>query len=296
MGAGAAFYVMCMKAGIALRDSGLAALRTLGSTGSPLPQDAYRWLQEALGPGVFINPISGGTDIASAFVGGVCTLPVYAGEMQGRCLGAKVEAWNARGEAVVGSIGELVCAAPMPSMPLYFWNDHDGARYRDSYFDMYPGAWRHGDWIEITARGGAIIYGRSDATINRGGIRLGTSEIYSAVEALPEVADSLVVDLEYLGRESYMPLFVVLRPDATLDDALKSRITAAIRRAASPRHVPTEIIAVPVVPRTLSGKKLEVPIKRMLLGEPLDRVVNRDAVAHPSSLDWFVAFAASHPR
>lgn len=296
VGAGAAFYLACMKAGITLRDSGLADLRTLGSTGSPLPPDAYRWLQAQLGDGVFINPISGGTDIASAFVGGVCTLPVYAGEMQGRCLGAKVEAWNARGEAVVGEIGELVCAAPMPSMPLYFWNDPQGARYRDSYFDMYPGVWRHGDWIEITERGGVIIYGRSDATINRGGIRLGTSEIYSAVEALPEVADSLVVDLEYLGRESYMPLFVVLRAGSALDAALKDRIVAAIRKAASPRHLPNEILQVREVPRTLSGKKLEVPIKRLLLGEPVERVVNRDAVANPASLDWYVQFAAARAR
>lgn len=295
-GAGAAFHVMCMKAGLTLRDFGVAPLRTLGSTGSPLPQDAYRWLQAQLGPGVFIDPISGGTDIASAFVGGVCTLPVYAGEMQGRCLGANVQAWNARGEPVTGEIGELVCATPMPSMPLRFWNDPDGARYRDSYFDMFPGAWRHGDWIEITARGGAIIYGRSDATINRGGIRLGTSEIYSAVEALPEVADSLVVDLEYLGRESYMPLFVVLRAGATLDDALRSRITAAIRKAASPRHVPNEIVEIREVPRTLSGKKLEVPVRRLLLGEPLARIVNRDAVANPASLDWFVQFAQTRAQ
>ncbi len=290
-GAGAAFYTMCMKAGLTLRDYGLAALRTLGSTGSPLPADGYRWLQSQLGPGLFINPISGGTDIASAFVGGVCTLPVYAGEMQGRCLGAKAEAWNSRGEPVVGEIGELVCAAPMPSMPLCFWNDAAGTRYRDSYFDMFPGAWRHGDWIEITPRGGAIIYGRSDATINRGGIRLGTSEIYAAVEALPEVADSLVVDLEYLGRESYMPLFVVLRPEASLDASLCERIVGAIRRAASPRHVPSEIIAVREIPRTLSGKKLEVPVKRLLLGEPLARVVNPDAVANPAALDWYVQFA-----
>ena len=296
VGAGAAFHVMCMKAGIALRESGLEALRTLGSTGSPLPQEAYRWLQAELGPGVFINPIAGGTDLASAFVGGVCTLPVYEGEMQRRCLGAKAEAWNAHGQPVIGEIGELVCTVPMPSMPLYFWNDADGSRYRESYFDMFPGAWRHGDWIEITPRGGAIIYGRSDATINRGGIRLGTSEIYSAVEALPEVMDSLVVDLEYLGRESYMPLFVVLLQGTTLDDALKARITAEIRKAASPRHVPSEIVAVPAVPRTLSGKKLEVPVKRMLLGEPIERIVNRDAMADPVSLDWYVEFAAKRLR
>jgi len=190
-------------------------------------------------------------------------------------------------------VGELVCTAPMPSMPLRFWNDPDDRRYRESYFDVFPGVWRHGDWIEITERGGAIIYGRSDATINRHGIRMGTSELYSAVEALPEISDSLVVDLEYLGRESYMPLFVVLREGVVLDDALSARITAAIRKALTPKHVPNAILAVPEVPRTLTGKKLEVPIKRLMLGEPLDRVVNLDAVANRNSLDWFVKFAQS---
>jgi acetoacetyl-CoA synthetase len=290
-GAGAAFHGASMKAGVGLRASSLARLRTVGSTGSPLSSDAYRWLQSQLGQRVFINPISGGTDVASAFVGGVCTLPVHAGEMQARCLGAHVEAWNADGKPVVGEIGELVCVSPMPSMPLCFWNDPDGQRYRDSYFDMFAGVWRHGDWIEITRRGGAIIYGRSDATINRGGIRLGTSELYSAVEALPEIVDSLVVDLEYLGRPSYMPLFVVLAEGCGLDTALVERIEAAIRAATSPRHVPNAIVEVPQVPRTLSGKKLEVPIKRLLLGEPLDRVVNLDAVANPEALAWFARFA-----
>ena len=201
VGCGAAFHHACMKADLDLRrEGGLRGLRTVGSTGSPLSADGYGWLQKKLGPDTWINPISGGTDLASAFVGGICTEPVFAGEMQGRCLGASVEAWTDEGVAVVGQVGELVCTKPMPSMPLYFWNDPDGARYRDSYFDTFPGVWRHGDWLEITPRGGAIIYGRSDATINRGGIRLGTSELYSTVEALPEVADSLVVDLEYLGQ------------------------------------------------------------------------------------------------
>ena len=272
VGCGAAFHHACMKAGIDLRrEGGLQALRTVGSTGSPLSADGYAWLQAQLGPDVWIDPISGGTDLASAFVGGVCTLPVFAGEMQGRCLGASVEAWTAEGKPVVGQVGELVCTKPMPSMPLYFWNDPDGARYRDSYFDTFPGVWRHGDWLEITPRGGAIIYGRSDATINRGGIRLGTSELYSAVEALPEVADSLVVDLEYLGRPSYMPLFVVLREGAQLDEALQGRIVASIRQALSPKHVPNAIIAAPAIPRTLSGKKLEVPIKRLHAGRALER-------------------------
>ena len=296
IGSGAAFYVSCMKAGIVPREDGrLPNVRSLGSTGSPLPAEAYAWLQREFGGDVWISPISGGTDIASAFVGGNCTLPVYAGEMQCRCLGARVEAWTDQGRSVIGQVGELVCTSPMPSMPLRFWNDAGDRRYRDSYFDMFPSVWRHGDWIEITERGGAIIYGRSDATINRHGIRMGTSELYSAVEALPEIADSLVVDLEYLGRESYMPLFVVVREGAVLDDALAARISTAIRTALTPKHVPNAIFAIPEVPRTLSGKKLEVPIKRLMLGEPMDRVVNRDAVANPASLDWFVKFAATRP-
>jgi acetoacetyl-CoA synthetase len=297
IGSGAAFYVNCMKAEVKLREGGrLRNLRSLGSTGSPLPSEGYEYLQRELGGDVWISPVSGGTDLASAFVGGACTLPVYAGEMQARCLGAKVEAWNERGQSVIGEVGELVCTAPMPSMPLRFWNDAGDRRYRESYFDVFPGVWRHGDWIEITPRGGAIIYGRSDATINRHGIRMGTSELYSAVEALPEIADSLVVDLEYLGRESYMPLFVVMRGGAALDEALTTRIVAAIRQALTPKHVPSAIFPVPEVPRTLTGKKLEVPIKRLLLGEPIDRVCNLDAVANPACLDWYVQFAESYRR
>ena len=294
-GAGAAFHTSCLKAGVRpagerLRDT----LRTVGSTGSPLSADAYRWLQAELGPEVWIAPISGGTDLSSAFIAGDCTQPVIAGEMQTRCLGAAVAAWNAQGQPVMGEVGELVCTTPMPSMPLYFWGDDEHqSRYRDSYFDMYPGVWRHGDWIEITPRGGAIVYGRSDATINRHGVRMGTSELYAAVEALPEVLDSLVVDLEYLGRESYMPLFVVLRAGVMLDQALRARIVLAIRQALTPRHVPNDIFQVEAVPRTLTGKKLEVPIKRLLLGEAPERVFNRDAIANPDCLDWYLRFADS---
>jgi acetoacetyl-CoA synthetase len=293
-GAGAAFHTGCMKAGVAPGGERLRAnLRTVGSTGSPLSADAYRWLQSSLGPEVWIAPISGGTDLSSAFIAGDCTQPVIAGEMQTRCLGAAVAAWNDRGEAVIGEVGELVCTTPMPSMPLFFWGDDaKQSRYRDSYFDMFPGVWRHGDWIEITKRGGAIVYGRSDATINRHGIRMGTSELYAAVEGLPEVLDSLVVDLEYLGRESYMPLFVVLKPGKALDEALRDRIVQAIRQALTPRHVPSEILQVTAVPRTLTGKKLEVPIKRLLLGEAPERVFNRDAIANPDCLDWYLRFAA----
>jgi acetoacetyl-CoA synthetase len=212
--------------------------------------------------------------------------------MQRRCLGAKVEVFDEAGRSLFDEVGELVCSAPMPSMPLYFWNDTGDRRYRDSYFDVYPGIWRHGDWLRITPCGGAIIYGRSDATINRHGIRMGTSELYRAVEDLPEVVDSLVVDLEYLGKESYMPLFVVLRPGEALTPALTSRIRERIKAALSARHVPNEIFQVPAIPRTLSGKKLELPIKKLLLGQALDKAVNPDTMANPESLAWFVDFAS----
>jgi acetoacetyl-CoA synthetase len=219
-------------------------------------------------------------------------LPEVPGQMQCRQLGAAVEAWDEQGRPVVGEVGELVCVQPIPSMPLYLWNDPDRARYLSSYFDTYPGIWRHGDWIRIGADGGCVIYGRSDATINRQGLRMGTSEIYSAVERLPEVLDSMVVDLEYLGRESYMPLFVVLREGHALDDALRERIARAIRTSLSPRFVPDEVFQVAEIPRTLSGKKQELPIKKLLLGQPIEKVVNREAMANPGCLDWYVELAA----
>lgn len=292
-GAGAAFFTNCMKAGIvpsAIAD--VSRLRGLGSTGSPLPAEAYDWVYRNVRDDIWLVPMSGGTDFAGSFVAGCPLLPVYSGEMQCRCLGAKVEAFDDAGRPRIGEVGELVCTEPMPSMPLFLWGDTDGSRYRDSYFDTYPGAWRHGDWIRITERGGAIIYGRSDATINRHGIRMGTSELYRVVEDLPEVLDSLVVDLEYLGRESYMPLFVVLREGLTLDDALRDVMRARIRDALSSRHVPNEIVQVPGVPRTLSGKKMEVPIKKLLLGHAPGSIANRDAMANPDTLDWYFAYAA----
>ena len=292
-GAGAAFFLSCLKAHVeptAIAD--LSALRAIGSTGSPLPPEGYRWIYEHVREDIWLNPISGGTDFAGCFVGGVPTLPVHLGEMQCRCLGAKVEAWDESGKPLIDEVGELVCSAPMPSMPLKFWDDPGDRRYLESYFDMYPGAWRHGDWIRITPRGGAIIYGRSDATINRHGIRMGTSELYRAVEDLPEIMDSLVVDLEYLGRESYMPLFVVMRPGHSLTPELDATIKARIRQALSARHVPNEVFAVTEIPRTLSGKKMELPVKKLLLGQPLEKVANPDAMANPASLQWFVDFAA----
>ena len=237
--------------------------------------------------------ISGGTDFAGAFIGGNRELPQVPGEMQCRLLGCAVEAWNEAGQPVIGEVGELVCSQPIPSMPLYFWGDAGNARYISSYFDMYPNVWRHGDWLKITPAGACIIYGRSDATINRHGLRMGTSELYSAVEALPEVIDSMVVDLEYLGRESYMPLFVVLSAGLALDEAMKARLNNAIKTALSPRFVPNGIFQVPEIPRTLSGKKQELPIKKLLLGQPIEKVVNRDAMANPACLDWYIQFAAA---
>jgi acetoacetyl-CoA synthetase len=295
-GAGAAFFANCMKAGVELSSCGdLSAVRALGTTGSPLSPEVQEWGTrqfEKIGTsGIWWCNISGGTDFAGAFIGGNRELPQVPGQMQCCLLGCAVEAWNEQGQSVIDEVGELVCTQPIPSMPLYFWGDEGNQRYLSSYFDIYPGAWRHGDWLKITPSGGCIIYGRSDATINRHGLRMGTSELYSAVEALPEVLDALVVDLEYLGRESYMPLFVVLRPGVPLDDAMKGKINGAIKAALSPRFVPDEIFEVAEIPRTLSGKKQELPIKKLLLGQPLDKVVNKDAMANPGCLDWYVAFA-----
>jgi acetoacetyl-CoA synthetase len=295
-GAGAAFYASCLKAGVEPGSvPGRGALRALGSTGSPLAEECYRWIWQKVpkvdGRDIWLTPMSGGTDFAGAFIAGLRTLPVVEGEMQCRCLGAAVEAWDESGHPLVDAVGELVCTKPMPSMPLRFWSDPDGQRLHDSYFDMYPGVWRHGDWIRITPRGGAIIYGRSDATINRHGIRMGTAELYRAVEAMPEVLDSLVVDLEYLGRESWMPLFVVLRDGLVLDEALTKRLKAAIREALSPRHVPNDIFQVSAIPRTLSGKKMELPVKKLLMGAEAAKVLNPDAMANAGSVAWFVEFA-----
>ena len=296
-GAGAAYFSNCMKAGLEAKACGdMSRVRALGSTGSPLSEEVQRWgtaqLRAAGAPEVWWYNISGGTDFCGAFVGGNRELPEVPGQMQCRFLGAAVEAWNEQGEPVIGEVGELVCTKPIPAMPLYFWGDQGNARYLSSYFDTYPGVWRHGDWLLIGQDGGCIIYGRSDATINRQGLRMGTSEIYSAVEGLPEVLDSMVVDLEYLGRESYMPLFVVLRPGVALDAAMRAKIEGAIKTRLSPRFVPNDIFQVAEIPRTLSGKKQELPIKKLLLGQPIEKVVNREAMANPGSLDWYVDFAA----
>jgi acetoacetyl-CoA synthetase len=296
-GAGAAFFANCMKAEVDLAACGdLSRVRALGTTGSPLAEATQRWVTEQFAkigtPDIWWSNISGGTDFAGAFIGGNRELPLVPGEMQCRILGCAVESWNEQGQPVIDEVGELVCTRPMPSMPLYFWGDEGNKRYLSSYFDTYPGIWRHGDWLRITPSGSCIIYGRSDATINRHGLRMGTSELYSAVEALPEVLDSMVVDLEYLGRDSYMPLFVVLREGVALDDAMRAKLNNAIKTALSPRFVPNDIFQVKEIPRTLTGKKQELPIKKLLLGQPLEKVVNKDAMANAGCLDWYVAFAA----
>ena len=297
LGAGAAFYTACMKAGIEPGHlPGIRQLRALGSTGSPLSPEAYRWGQSQVRRDVWWAVIAGGTDLASAFLGGTPELPTIEGEMQARCLGADIEAWDEQGHPLMDAVGEMVCRQPMPSMPIYFWGDADGHRYRDSYFDTYPGVWRHGDWLRITPSGGAVVYGRSDATLNRHGHRMGTSELYNAVESLPEVIDSLVVDIEHLGQPSYMPLFVVLRDGLTLDELLRDRLRQAIREQLSPRFTPDDILQVREVPRTLTGKKQELPVKKILLGRTLTDVVNKDACANPGAFDWYVDFALARQR
>ena len=293
-GTSAPFLLGCGKAGLTpAREFDLKALRALGSTGAPLPPEGFHWVYEHVKEDLLLASLSGGTDICTAFVLSCPLLPVVAGEIQCRGLGAKVEAFDALGRSVIDEVGELVITEPLPSMPLFFWNDPDSRRYRASYFETYPGVWRHGDWIKITPRGSCVIYGRSDATLNRGGVRMGTSEFYRVVEELPEVLDSLVVDTGELGREGRLLLFVVLRSGARLDAAMKSRITQKLRRELSPRHVPDAIYVVPEVPHTLNGKKLEVPVKRILAGAPAERVVSPDAMSNPQALRPFVELAQS---
>jgi len=293
-GTSAAFLASCMKEGVKPGDGrDLSALRSVGSTGSPLSPEGFRWVYDQLSSDTWLFSTSGGTDVCTAFVGGVPTLPVHLGELQARALGCKVEAFDGDGNALTGQVGELVITEPMPSMPVCFWDDPDGERLRKSYFDMYPGIWRHGDWIEITERGTAIIYGRSDATINRGGVRMGTSEIYRAVLDIDAIVDALVVDVPREGERSWMPLFVVLRDGASLDSELEREIARRIREECSPRHVPDEVFAIEDVPRTLSGKVLEVPVKRILMGADPERAASRDSLQNPAALDWFVALAAT---
>jgi acetoacetyl-CoA synthetase len=294
LGTGAPYLLACMKAGLRpAAEHDLSRLRGVGSTGSPLPPEGFRWVYEEVapgsrGPGFVLGSFSGGTDVCTGFVGPCPVLPVRAGVISGRCLGAKVEAFGATGRPVLGEVGELVITAPMPSMPVGFWNDPGGQRYRSSYFADYPGIWRHGDWIMILPDGGCVIYGRSDATLNRGGVRMGTSEFYRVVEGLPEIADSLVVDTGQLGQDGRLILFVVPAAGHAVDDGLTGRIAAALRSGLSPRHVPDEIREVPGIPRTLSGKKLEVPVRKILLGTPVARAADLDSLANPDVLPFFI--------
>ncbi len=291
-GTSAPFLVACMKKGIRPAEAfDLSAMRSIGSTGAPLPPEAFDYVYAHVKKDVWLASMAGGTDVCTAWVGGNPWLPVYEGEIQCRCLGADLHAFDEAGRPVLEQVGELVVTQPMPSMPVFFWNDPDYKRYLSSYFDMYPGVWRHGDWIEITRRGTVIIYGRSDATLNRHGVRIGTAEIYRAVDKLPEIADSLIVNLERQGGEDYMPLFVVLAPGQQLTDELVAKIKQTLRQECSPRHVPDDVIEVPAIPYTISGKKMETPVKKILLGMPLDRAAKRDSTRNPEALDFFAAFA-----
>jgi acetoacetyl-CoA synthetase len=292
-GTSASYVAACMKAGVEpAADRDLSRLKAVGSTGSPLSPEGFDWIYDQLGADTWLFSTSGGTDLCTAFVGGTPLLPVYRGELQARALGAAVEAWDEDGNSVIDQVGELVVTEPMPSMPVAFWGDADGSRYRASYFEHYPGVWRHGDWIEITSRGTAVIYGRSDSTINRSGIRMGTSEIYRAVLGVDAIVDALVVDVPRPGTEGWMPLFVVLLEGTELDEGLRREIARRVREQCSPRHVPDEVFAIAEVPRTLSGKVLEVPVKRILMGTPAERAASRDSLANPAALDYFTEMAA----
>ncbi len=296
LGVGAPYLVACMKAGLRPgADADLSALRAIGSTGSPLPPEAFGWVYQQVKKNLLLGSFSGGTDLCTGIVGPCPLLPVRAGVISGRCLGAKVEAYDDDGKPVIGHVGELVITKPMPSMPVGFWNDAGGVRYRESYFEMYPGVWRHGDWIELLPDGGCVIYGRSDATLNRGGVRMGTSEFYRVVEAFEEVGDSLVVDTGRLGAEGRLILFVVPAAGCELGDQEKNRIRAALRAQLSPRHVPDEIHQVPGIPRTLSGKKLEVPVRKILLGMDPERAADPNALADPDVLGYFGRFQGDSP-
>jgi acetoacetyl-CoA synthetase len=292
LGSSAAFLSACMNEKMEPGKShDLSALKSVGSTGSPLSPDAFEWVYKCVKRDIWLCSVSGGTDPCTGFLVSCPLLPVHAGELQCRGLGVKAEAFDESGHSLIDQVGELVITKPMPSMPLFLWNDQENKRYYESYFAMYPGVWRHGDWIKITPRGSAVILGRSDSTLNRMGVRMGSSEIYSAVEEIPEVVDSLVLGIESKTGGYYMPLFVVLKEDARLDEALKKTIKAKIRTTLSPRHVPDDIFAIPEVPRTLNYKKLEVPVKKLLMGIPLEKAVNVDSMGNPHSISYFVEFA-----
>jgi acetoacetyl-CoA synthetase len=292
LGGSAAYFASCVKAGLDPKSAHqFKKLRGIGSTGSPLSQASFEWAYSAVKDDLWLASLSGGTDVCTAFVGGCPILPVYSGEIQCRCLGAKVEAFDEAGRPVIGQVGELVLTEPLPSMPLYLWGDEDGSRYQESYFSTFKGVWRHGDWIEITKRGTCVIFGRSDATIKRMGVRIGTSEIYRVVESIPEVVDSLAIDFEGQEGTGRLILFVAAVPGTKVDADFVARIRSRIRSDLSPRYIPDEVIEVPSVPKTLNGKKLEVPIKRILLGGDPTKVLNRDSISEPTSVDFYIEYA-----
>ena len=290
-GVSAAFILATMKSGFSPRDLDFSALRSIGSTGSPLPPEGFDWIYASVKPDVWLTSMSGGTDVCTAFVGGNPLLPVYEGEIQCRALGCAMQSYDENGQPLADEVGEMVVTQPMPCMPVGFWNDPDGSKYRSSYFEEYTGVWRHGDWLRITPRGSLVIYGRSDATLNRQGIRIGTSEIYRSVEQLTEVRDSLIINIEKDGGNSWMPLFVALKPGHQLTDDLKQRIARQLRSDYSPRHVPDEIIEVPDIPYTISGKKLELPVKKILMGRPLEKSVNMGSVRNPEAFEFFLHYS-----
>jgi acetoacetyl-CoA synthetase len=297
-GTSAPFLLACMKEDLhPAAELDFSALRSLGSTGAPLPTEAFAWVYQNVKSDLLLGSVSGGTDICTPLVMSQPQDPVRAGEMQCIALGAKIESWDEDGRHAYGRVGEFVLTAPFPSMPVFFWNDPDGRRLRSSYFEKYPGIWCHGDWIDIaTPARRVVIYGRSDSTLNRGGVRMGTAEFYSVVGNIPEIAEALVIDTSRLGGEDKLLLFIALAPGATLDAALHDTIAQRLRREISPRHVPDGIYAVPEIPHTLNGKKLEVPVKRILTGTPVEKAVSREAVGNPDAIAWFVAFAAAQPQ
>lgn len=290
-GTSAPYLVACMKKGILPgKDYNLSTLRSVSSTGAPLPPEAFDYVYEAIKKDIWLCSMSGGTDVCTAFVGGNPLLPVYEGEIQSRALGCALFAYDENGQVLEDKVGEMVITKPMPSMPIYFWNDEDQIRYLSSYFAMYEGIWRHGDWVKITPRDSLIIYGRSDATLNRQGVRIGTAEIYRSLNKIPEITDSLIVNLESSGGRHYMPLFVVLPEGQALNDALQQKIKQQLRADYSPRHVPDEVVEVPDIPYTISGKKMEAPVKKILMGIPLAKAANKDAMKNPEAMEFFKNF------
>lgn len=292
-GTSAPFIVACMKRELRPKAKfDLSALRSLSSTGAPLPPEGFAYLHDEVKEDLWLVSMSGGTDVCTAFVGGVPTMPVYQGEIQRRALGCDMKSLDEEGKPLIGEVGEMVITQPMPSMPIYFWNDPKYERYLDSYFDTYPGLWRHGDWLQITERNTLVILGRSDATLNRQGVRIGTAEIYRAVDQIAGIADSLIVNLELPNGDHYMPLFVHLVEGQALDQAFSDKVKQTLRQTYSPRHVPDELIEVSQIPYTISGKKLEAPVKKILMGRPMDKAANPGSMRNPEALDFFVQFRA----